>query len=72
MQRLAISIGAVLAPITASAHPDHSAGGAVGLAHYVTDPFHIATGVLTIAAVVLVLAVSRARRRRLLVAHRLR
>ncbi len=64
MRRSAISIVAALATTPASAHPDHSAGGTAGLVHYVTDPFHIATALLTIAAGVLVLAVWRARRMR--------
>jgi hypothetical protein len=67
MRRFAISIVAALAPIPASAHPDHSAGGAVGLVHYLTDPFHVAASLVTIGAVVLVLGTWRARRRRSIV-----
>ncbi len=56
MSKLAIAIGAVLIPAAAAAHPGHASGGDFGLAHFVTDPFHVA---LTAAAVLLFLAVRR-------------
>lgn len=52
---LTILIGVALAPGLAAAHPDHSSGD-FGLAHYLTDPFHVG---LTVAGVVLFLAVRR-------------
>ena len=53
MSKLATTIGAVLVPGAAAAHPDHVSGGGLGLVHLVTDPFHL---VLTAAAVLLFLA----------------
>ena len=64
MRRLVLPIGSLLFAVPASAHPDHVAGGAVELLHYVTDPFHLATGVLAMGAGALLLAVWRARRGR--------
>lgn len=54
MNKLLITIGAVLIPGGAAAHPQHASGGDFGLVHFVTDPFHVA---LTAAAVLLFLAV---------------
>ena len=56
MSKLAITIGSVLIPGAASAHPGHASGGDFGLAHFVTDPFHVAS---TAAAVLLFLALRR-------------
>jgi hypothetical protein len=56
MSKLAVTIGAVLIPGAASAHPEHASGGGFGLVHLVTDPFHVA---LTTAAVLLFLLVRR-------------
>ena len=56
MRKLAITIGAVLIPGAAAAHPEHASGGDFGLVHFVTDPFHVA---LTAAAILLFLAVRR-------------
>ena len=39
--RLAITSWMVLVPTVALAHPDHVSGGSVGLAHYLTEPFHV-------------------------------
>ncbi len=54
MNKLVITIGAVLIPGGAAAHPQHATGGDFGLVHFVTDPFHVA---LSGAAVLLFLAV---------------
>ncbi len=56
MSKIVITIGAVLIPGAAAAHPEHASGGDFGLVHFVTDPFHVA---LTAAAVLLFLAVRR-------------
>ncbi len=56
MSKLAITIWALLIPGAAAAHPEHASGGGFGLAHFMTDPFHVA---LTAAAVLLFLAVRR-------------
>ena len=56
MSKLVITIGAVLIPGAAAAHPEHASGGSFGLVHFMTDPFHLA---LTAAAVLLFLAVRR-------------
>ena len=56
MSKLVITIGAVLIPGAAAAHPEHASGGDFGLVHFVTDPFHVA---LTAAAVLLFLALRR-------------
>lgn len=41
MIRLAIVPWVVLVPTVALAHPDHVSGGSFGLAHYLTQPFHV-------------------------------
>ena len=56
MSKLVITIGAVLIPGAAAAHPEHSSGGGFGLVHFVTDPFHLA---LTATAVLLFLVARR-------------
>ena len=56
MSKLVFTIGVVLIPSAAAAHPEHVSGGGFGLVHFVTDPFHVA---LTAAAVLLFLAVRR-------------
>ena len=56
MTRIAITIGAILLPGVASAHPDHASGGDFGLVHYLTSPFHMG---LTAIAVVLAFALGR-------------
>jgi hypothetical protein len=66
MRYLTALIGGVLIPVAAHAHP---AEGGVGLIHYITDPSHIAPGVLTAGALILAIAVWRAARRRTAVAH---
>ena len=56
MSKIAITVGALLLPGIAAAHPEHASGGDFGLLHYLTDPFHVAwTG----AAVLLFLAARR-------------
>ena len=57
---LLLTIGVALAPGLAAAHPDHASGG-FGIAHYMTDPFHLG---LSVAGVLLFLAVGRSVRRR--------
>ncbi len=56
MSKVMITIGAVLIPGAALAHPGHASGEDFGLAHFATDPFHVA---VTAAAVLLVVAVRR-------------
>lgn len=72
MRSVALSIVAALVASPASAHPDHGSGGAVGLAHYVTNPFHVAMTLVALGVVVLALGVWRARRGRSTAALRLR
>ncbi len=69
MSKLVITIGAVLIPGAAAAHPEHGSGGDFGLVHFVTDPFHVA---LTAAAVLLSLAVRRSLLRSRSIASRTR
>jgi hydrogenase/urease accessory protein HupE len=52
MTRFAAILGASLLPAVASAHPDHvseSAGHTYGLAHLLTDPFHVGLAVVAVA-----------------------
>lgn len=56
MSKLTTTIGAVLIPGAAAAHPWHASGGDFGLVHFVTDPFHV---VLTAGAVLFFLLVRR-------------
>lgn len=44
MSKIAITIGAVLVPGVGVAHPEHFSRGGFGVAHYLTDPFHVALG----------------------------
>jgi hypothetical protein len=69
MRNLVASIGSILTPIAASAHPGHAGSTGVGLVHYVSDPLHIATGVLGIGAVLLIAVVWRVQRRHAGLAH---
>jgi hypothetical protein len=66
MRYLTALIGGVLIPVAAHAHPG---GGGVDLVHYITDPAHVAPGVLTVGALIFVIAIRRAARRRTAVAH---
>ena len=50
MRILAIAGAAVLVAGQAFAHPDHSIEPGIGLAHVVTDPFHLS--LLVLAAVI--------------------
>ncbi len=54
MTRITATIGAVLVPTVAAAHPNHFAGAETTVAHYLTDPFHVAlvcvAGLLAAAA----------------------
>lgn len=61
MTRISITLAAILAPGVAAAHPDHFSGGHFGLAHFLTDPFHVG---LAVAAVVLAVALRRSLRPR--------
>ncbi len=56
MTRPMILIAAVFGPGVAAAHADHLSGGTHGLAHYFTDPFHVA---ISATAVVVFLAARR-------------
>lgn len=62
MKNLATTLGIALAPGVALAHPDHLADGGYGLAHLLTDPYHLALSVAAVAAFV-VLRRAAARRR---------
>lgn len=64
MRSLAISTLSILTATAASAHPDHMGTPAVGVSHYVTDPFHIGLGILGFAAAVSLMSVFRARQKR--------
>lgn len=72
MRSIVVSIGSVLLPAAASAHPDHRAAADLGFVHYLTDPFHIATALLAIAAVAGAFVAWRVRQRDSLVARRIR
>lgn len=52
----AITLGTLGLPGTAAAHPDHFSGGSFGIAHYLTDPFHLT---VTLAAASLYFALRR-------------
>ena len=49
MKLLATAIGAALVPGQAFAHPGHAIDAGTGLAHVVTDPFHLSLLVLAAA-----------------------
>ncbi len=61
MTKIATTLGAVLVPGIAAAHPEHFSGGAFSIVHYLTDPFHVGP---TCAAILLFVAASRSVRRR--------
>ena len=61
MTKIATTLGAVLVPGIAAAHPDHFSGGAFGIVHFLTDPLHVG---LICAAILIVVAGSRSVRRR--------
>ena len=42
MTRSMILMAVVFGSSIAAAHPDHASGGSHGVAHYLSDPFHIA------------------------------
>ena len=56
MTRSMILMAVVFGAGVAAAHPDHASGGTHGVAHYLTDPFHIA---ISAAAVLLFFAARR-------------
>ncbi len=56
MTRSMILIAVVFGASIAAAHPDHASGGTHGVAHYVSDPFHIA---ISATAVLLFFAARR-------------
>ena len=70
MRNLVSFIGWILTASAVSAHPEHAGSDGVGLLHYVTDPFHIATGVLTIGVALLIIGAWRVHRRRAAFSHR--
>lgn len=70
MRTLIVSNIAILSATAASAHPDHTGAPAVGIAHYVTDPFHVALLLLGFVAAASLLSVLRARSRRSAVSQR--
>ncbi|MDJ0788056.1 MAG: hypothetical protein QNK05_14700 [Myxococcota bacterium] len=62
MRALTPTVLATLIPAAATAHPDHTGSAVHGLAHHLSDPFHVATyGVCALAAVVLGSLVRRQR-----------
>ncbi len=67
MIRLAIAPWLVLVPTVALAHPDHVSGGSFGLAHDLTEPFHVG---LTGAAVLFSLWAARLFLRKVSVSRR--
>jgi hypothetical protein len=72
MSKIAITIGTVLLPGIAAAHPEHGPGTAAGAVHYLTDPFHVG---LTMAGILAALTVGRSmlgRRARATAGRRLR
>ena len=48
MMRIMGLAGVLAAPGVAMAHPEHTSGEALGLVHFVSDPFHLG---MTLAAV---------------------
>ena len=62
MRALVPMLTATLVPALAHAHPDHAGSAAVGVVHYLSDPFHLATyAICATAAVVLGAAWQRKR-----------
>lgn len=61
MKKTVITVGAMLMPGIAAAHPEHFSGGDFGIVHYLTDPFHVG---LTCVGVLFFIAASRLVRRR--------
>ena len=49
MTKLATAIATLIVPTLAAAHPDHLGDAAPGLAHFLTDPFHVGLIVLAVA-----------------------
>ena len=70
MRNLVSFTGGILTASAVRAHPDHAGSDSVGLLHYVTDPFHIATGLLTIGVALLIVGAWRVHRRRAAFTHR--
>jgi hypothetical protein len=70
MRSLVISGLAVLTATAASAHPDHVGGPALDAVHYITDPFHITIGILSVAAVLSLVAVFRGQLKRSAISQR--
>ena len=62
MRKLATSIAAVLSPTVAAAHPHHAEQG-LDLGHYLSDPSHLAMGVLAVGVAALVVLTLQARRK---------
>jgi hypothetical protein len=63
MRRIAILLGVTLLPSVAAAHPEHGSGEALGVLHYLTDPFHV--GLTAVALLGLAAICSLTLRRRL-------
>ena len=62
MTKIATTLGAVLVPGIAAAHPEHFSGGAFGIVHYLTDPFHV--GLVCVASFLVISAARSLRRHR--------
>ncbi len=56
MTRAAITIGTILIPTAAGAHPGHSSGGTYSLIHYLSDPFHLWSGLIAVGVPLLMVA----------------
>ncbi len=63
MKNLALTALAVVAPGVVWAHPEHAVDSTAGLAHLVTDPFHLSLIALAIALATGVRLVTRRLRR---------
>ena len=62
MTKIALATPVLLIPSVAAAHPEHFSGGSYGLAHFLSDPFHLA---FLLAGTLVGLATWRVLRRRM-------
>ena len=54
MTRLAAAL-LLLLPVASAAHPEHGPDEAVGLSHYLTEPYHVAIGAIVVVLFLLAL-----------------